>query len=88
MKDTPMKTLKVINIPLPVKTPPARRYRPLRTLEQVRLELSSVYRASRDGSIEISDASKLANILALVGRVIEGSTVESRIKALEDQRNG
>jgi hypothetical protein len=57
-------------------------------MEQVRQELSKVYRASRDGSIDISDASKLANILALVGRVIEGSTVEARIKVLEDQRNG
>lgn len=83
-----MNTQKVLKLPTSSKNPPARRSRPLKNLEQVRQEISKVYRASRDGSIEIGDASKLANILSLIGRVIEGSTVEARIKALEDQRNG
>ncbi len=83
-----MQTNKVVKLPTPEPKSPTRRHRPLKTMEQVRQELSKVYRASRDKSIEIGDASKLANILSLIGRVIEGSTVESRIKALEDQRNG
>lgn len=83
-----MNTNKVLKLPASVEKPPPRRHRPLKTLEQVRQEISKVYRASRDGSIDISDASKLGNLLALIGRVIEGSTVEARIKALEDQRNG
>ena len=83
-----MQTNKVVKLPTTEHKPPTLRSRPLKTMEQVRQELSKVYRASRNGAIDISDASKLANILALVGRVIEGSTVESRIKALEDQRNG
>ena len=83
-----MQTNKVVKLLTPEPKPPTRRHRPLKTMEQVRQELSKVYRASRDGWIDISDASKLANILALVGRVIEGSTVEARIKVLEDQRNG
>ncbi|WP_062308641.1 hypothetical protein [Polynucleobacter sinensis] len=82
-----MNTQKVVKLPTLEQKAPARRHRPLKTMEQVRQELSKVYRASRDQSIEIGDASKLANILSLIGRVIEGSTVESRIKALEDQRN-
>lgn len=83
-----MNAQKVVKLPTPAQKPTALRSRPLKTMEQVRQELSKVYRASRNGAIDISDASKLANILALVGRVIEGSSVESRIKALEDQRNG
>ena len=82
-----MNTQKVVKLPTPEQKAPLRRHRPLRSMESVRQELSKVYRASRDGSIDISDASKLANILSLIGRVIEGSTVEARIKALEDQRN-
>ena len=82
-----MQMNKVVKLPTPEQKPPARRHRPLKTMEQVRQELSKVYRASRDQLIEIGDASKLANILSLIGRVIEGSTVEARIKALEDQRN-
>ena len=83
-----MNTQKVVKLPPPNQNPPPRRYRPLKTMEQVRQELSKVYRASREQLIDISDASKLANILSLIGRVIEGSTVEARIKALENQRNG
>ena len=83
-----MNTQKVVKLPTPEQKPPARRHRPLKTMEQVRQELSKVYRASREHSIDIGDASKLANILSLIGRVIEGSTVEARIKALESQRNG
>lgn len=82
-----MQTNKVVKLPTSEQKAPARRHRPLKTMEQVRQELSKVYRASRDQLIEIGDASKLANILSLIGRVIEGSTVEARIKALEDQRN-
>jgi hypothetical protein len=83
-----MQTNKVVKLPTTAQKPPTLRSRPLKNMEQVRQELSKLYRASRSGAIDISDASKLANILALVGRVIEGSTVEARIKALEDQRNG
>ena len=83
-----MNAQKVVKLPTSEKKPTPLRSRPLKTMEQVRQELSKVYRASRNNLLDIGDASKLANILALVGRVIEGSSVESRIKALEDQRNG
>ena len=82
-----MNTQKVIKLPTSGQNPPTRRSRPLKTMEQIRQELSKVYREARNGSVDIGDASRLANILALVGRVIEGSTVEARIRALEDQRN-
>lgn len=83
-----MNAMKVIKLHDSGSTPPPRRHRPIKTLEDVRRELSKLYREARNNSIDIADASRLANILSLAGRVIEGSTVEARIKALESQRNG
>ncbi len=49
-------------------------------------EAAKLYRAARRGDVEAGDASKLASVLALVLRCVEGSEIEQRIAALEQQR--
>jgi hypothetical protein len=66
--------------------PPAARPRlRLDSLARVRFELTKIYRQARDGERDVSDASKLAHILALIGRILEGSDLEKRIGLLEQQ---
>jgi hypothetical protein len=67
--------------------PPAGRPPRLRldSLARVRFELVRIYREARDGKRDVSDASKLAHILALIGRILEGSDLEKRIAVLEQQ---
>ena len=67
-----------------VDTPSPRRYRAkLETVGNVSRELSRIYREARSGLIDTSDASKLAHILSIIGRIIEASDLEARIAALE-----
>src|SRR4051812_39609332 len=62
--------------------PPPPRAR-LDTMARVRRELARVYREARAGMLDVADASKLANILQIMGRMIETSEVETRLDALE-----
>ncbi len=55
----------------------------LKTLEDVRLAMASVYRDMRSGKIEMSDGTKLAYVLTSLAKVIEGSINEERIEILE-----
>ncbi|MEP3055582.1 hypothetical protein [Ascidiaceihabitans sp.] len=55
----------------------------LDTVTDARKEMSKLYREARAGKIDIADASKLANILMLIGRMIEGCDFERRLDALE-----
>jgi hypothetical protein len=49
-----------------------------------RRELSQVYRAARvDGSMDWQDAARAASILQILVRMIEGSSFEQRLAALE-----
>lgn len=48
-----------------------------------RKEMAKLYREARAGKIDVQDASRLANILMLIGRMIEGSDFERRLEALE-----
>jgi hypothetical protein len=45
-----------------------------------------IYRQGRDGERDVSDASKLANILTMIARILEGSDLEKRIAALEQAK--
>lgn len=45
--------------------------------------MAKLYREARAGKIDVQDASRLANILMLIGRMIEGSDFERRLEALE-----
>ena len=64
------------------RAPPRLRLK-LKTLDDVVAELARLYRAARAGSIETSDASRLANMLAILGRLIEGGDLEARLATLE-----
>lgn len=69
----------------PGASPPRLRLR-LRTIDDVAAELARLYRSAKAGQIETADASRLANMLSILGRLIEGSTLEARIEALEARR--
>jgi hypothetical protein len=55
----------------------------LDSLDRVRRELVKIYRQGRDGERDVADASKLANILTMIARILEGSDLEKRIALLE-----
>jgi hypothetical protein len=49
----------------------------------VRREAARVYREARAGRIETADASRLSFMLQGIAKMIEASTIERRIEALE-----
>jgi hypothetical protein len=57
----------------------------LSTINDVRLEMASVYRGMRNGSIETSDGSRLVYVLTQVGKMIEMHDLELKIKLLEEK---
>jgi hypothetical protein len=67
------------------RTPPSPR---LENLAGVRRELARLYREARAGRLDVADASKLANILQVLGRMIEGAELEGRVEALEEASAG
>ena len=58
----------------------------LKTADDVRLEMAKVYRDSRRGNINVSDGAKLVFMLGQIGKMIELSDIEKRIKKLEQER--
>ena len=70
--------------PADAPTPPVRLRLKLSTVEDVRRELARIYREGKTGSRDVSEVSKLANVLSLLGRLIEGSDLERRLTALEE----
>lgn len=73
-------------------TPPSPRQRlPLNTAGDVRRELARLYREVRaarqkQDPLSVADASRMANILQILGRLIEISDLEGRVEALEAYR--
>ncbi len=63
--------------------PPSRLRLPLATMDDVRRELARLYREGKSGRRDVADVSRLANVLQILSRVIEGSTLEARVEALE-----
>lgn len=63
-------------------TPPLPRLK-LDSLQRVRLEMAQIYVEAKHGRRDVQDASRLANILALIGRLLEGGELESRLNQLE-----
>ena len=55
----------------------------LQTIGDVQSQLARLYREARSGTIKVEDASRLANILAILGRMIGDSDLEARIADLE-----
>lgn len=66
---------------------PPRLRLPLTTANDVRRELARLYREGKAGLRDIQDVSRLANVLQILNRVIEGSEFEQRIERLEDAAN-
>jgi hypothetical protein len=62
--------------------PPRVRCR-LRTIDDVKVEIARIYREGKGGKRPVGDVSKLANVLSIMGRLIEGADIEERIAALE-----
>lgn len=60
----------------------------LHDLKSVKQELGHLYRQAKMGDIDISDASKLANILQILARIIQGTDIEERLIALESRHAG
>ena len=56
----------------------------LKTIDDVRAEMARLYREGKAGLRDVADVSRLANVLALLGRLIEGSDLEKRITAIEE----
>lgn len=65
-------------------TAPPRLRLKLVTAEDVRRELARLYREARSNQLEVSDASRLANVLQILARIIETGDLEARIKVLEE----
>jgi hypothetical protein len=63
--------------------PPGVRIGRLNTVAGVRREICRLYREARTGAVAIADASKLANILYIAGRLLEGQELEERVRKLE-----
>jgi hypothetical protein len=59
----------------------------LDSLDRLRREMTKLYREGRDGTRNTQDVSRLANVLALIDRLIEGGDLEARIATLERARD-
>lgn len=59
----------------------------LATALDIRREMAKVYRETKAGKIETVDGAKLVYMLSQVGKMIELHEIETRLAALEDQRN-
>lgn len=55
----------------------------LRSLEDVRVEMSRIYRDMRRRKIDTQDGTRLTYVLAQVGRVIEADKLGGRVEAIE-----
>lgn len=69
-----------------VPAPPLRLRTRLSTIGDVKLELARLYRETRAKKVATQDASRMANMLLILGRLIEGSDLEARLDALEAQQ--
>lgn len=68
-------------------TPPRVRLK-LNSIDDVKAEMARLYREGKAGQRDVQDVSRLANVLALLARMIEGSDLERRIAALEGGNDG
>lgn len=66
-----------------VTKPPRRLRTRLKNIDDVCKELGRLYREARAGLVEVQDASRLANMLQILARCIEGGELERRLEALE-----
>jgi hypothetical protein len=77
---------------LPSTPPPTKPRRArLDTLAGCRRELAKLYAEARQGQLEAQTATRLASIVGMVARILEGAELEARVTRLEgelDQAGG
>lgn len=59
---------------------------PLKTMDDVKAELARLYREGKAGRRDVGNVSKLANVLSILGRLIEGVELAARVEALEERK--
>ena len=64
----------------PDPTPPKIK---LNSIGDVRREMATIYREARAGTVDISDAGRLAYVLTGIGKLIEVELIEQRLLELE-----
>lgn len=65
--------------------PPLPRVRcKLTSVDDVKAELARLYREGKSGRRDVAAVSRLANVLAIMARLIEGADFEKRLEALEE----
>ena len=64
---------------------PSRLRPPLGTMGHVKAELARLYRDGKAGRRDIAEVSKLANVLSILGRLIEGTDTAAAIEAIEQE---
>jgi hypothetical protein len=57
----------------------------LTTVQNVGIEISRIYRATKRGKISTPDGYRMVQMLAVLKSCLESATLESRIEALEAQ---
>jgi hypothetical protein len=55
----------------------------LKTIDDVRVEMARVYRDMRAARIDTQEGTRLAYVLAQLGKLIESGEIEQRVEALE-----
>jgi hypothetical protein len=55
----------------------------LKTIDDVRVEMARVYRDMRGGKIDTQNGTRLAYVLAQIGKLIESGEIEKRLEAVE-----
>jgi hypothetical protein len=73
-------------LPLVQDPPSAPRRHRLDTLPRCRREVARLYAEAREGKLDAQTATRLASIVALAARLIEGAELEERIARLERQK--
>lgn len=72
--------------PDPALAPKRKAYRArLATVGDCQSQAARLFREARSGILPVQDAARLANILALISRMIEGGEFEKRLEALEER---
>jgi hypothetical protein len=64
---------------------PYRRKAVLNTLEGVRREMARVYRDAESAKRDTAEASKLVFMLGQIGKILELTEIEARLRALESR---
>lgn len=63
--------------------PPGRLRTRLNTIDDVKKEMARLYREARANKVDSQDASRLANMLSILGRLIDGSEIQKQIDELK-----